>query len=107
MKNYIYRLKLNYDEFYKDYNSLQEVFDVLKEKEHIIILHKDNDYIQFLEKVSNENEVDTLKYPYYIETSVSVDGDFYESIEFWIENYLLDEFYYSDRRPYIEVLVND
>lgn len=107
MNNYIYRLKLNYDESYQDYDSLQDVFEVLKENEHITILHKDNDKAQFLSKFSEDVEFDNLKHPFYIETSVSAGGDFYESIEFWIENYLVEEFYYPDHRPYIEVLINN
>lgn len=107
MNNYIYRLRLEYDEIYQDYNTLQEVFDVLKEDKHITILHKDTDKAQFLDKISDENEIDIIKYPFYIETSISADGDFYESVEFWIENYLIEEFYYPDHRPYIEVLVNN
>ena len=105
MNNSIYRIRLDFELFdqYIDYYSLKDVFDLLKSKGHIRVLKSDENTDEFLEKAEELAE-NIDKNHVYIEVSTSLEGVFCESIDFWIENYLIDEFYCPDKRPYIEVL---
>lgn len=108
MNNFIYRIRLDFELFdqYIDYYSLKDVFDLLKSKGHIHVLKFDENTAELLEK-AEELAVNIDKNHVYIETSTSLEGIFCKSIDFWIENSLIDEFYYPDKRPYIEVLINN
>ena len=98
-----YQLKLDFDQPAKLYNTLKEVFDVLKENGHIYISSQTVNKEKYI-KAAEYYGGSSLAYPLYIETSLSEEGVFCDSIEFWIENYMIDEFYYPDKMPYIEVL---
>lgn len=98
-----YQLKLDFDQPAKLYDTLKEVFDVLKENGHIFISSKAFNEEKYM-KAAEYYGGSSLAYLLYIETSLSEEGVFCDSIEFWIENYMIDEFYYPDKMPYIEVL---
>lgn len=103
MKN-TYSLQLDFDLSPQTFNSLNEVFDVLKANGHIFVY----DSIQYKEKYMEkavEEGIDISKYSVYIETSTSDKGTFAESEQVWIETHMLGEFYYSDKMPYIETLI--
>lgn len=103
MKN-TYSLQLDFDLSPQIFNSLNEIFDVLKANGHIFIYDSTQNKEKYMKKAI-EYGIDISKYSVYIEASTSLEGTFAESEQAWIENCMLGEFYYSDKMPYIETLI--
>ena len=91
-------------EKYQDCLSLNEVFATLKERGHINILTLETDKKVFLEAAGEEN-ADIEVTPICVQPSVSSESTFVESLEIWINEYMVNSFDSPDMRPYIEVLL--
>lgn len=105
-----YSVQLDYDSGIITLNSLEGVFELLKEKQCIAV-YRCNDpitgkqYAELADKLSFSAEQQEA-FPVCVTTVLSEEGYFVESEEFWIENYMVDEFYYPDRMPYIESMAS-
>lgn len=92
------------------YDTVEQIFDLFKKKKIISILRY-NDvktgaaYSKEATAQDLSIEEQTQK-PVFVITVLSDEGVFVESESFWIENYMLDEFYNPERMPYIEKVIN-
>ena len=88
--------------------ALNEVFNFLMKEGFITVFrHGDADTGKLFEKAAEEHclsEQEQLARPLFISTALSDEGAFVESEAFWIQNYMLDEFYNPDRTPFIEAV---
>lgn len=87
----------------------QQVFELLKKKK-LITLFRHNDKktgAAYAKEAATQGltAVEQEKLPVFAITVLSDEGVFTESEEFWIENYMFDEFYNPDRMPYIEKII--
>lgn len=84
-----------------------EVFELLKTKKAIKILnYSDIKTREAFVKAAKFADLDESEYeaaPYCVSTTISDVPAFVGSIDEWINEAMLDEFYYSDRLPFVEV----
>lgn len=97
-----YQLHLDFDTPILCFSDLKQIFEVLLQSNHIFIYSVSDDKYK---QAAEDFGIDPAEKPFYVETSVSVEGTFTESVESWIENSLLDEFYNPEQRPHIDVLM--
>lgn len=87
----------------------KEVFELLKQNNAVDILsYNEADTSEaYNEKAisCNLSPDEIEKTPVYVSSIVSLSGSFVTSVEEWIDEQMLDEFYYPDNFPYIETVV--
>ena len=95
----------------KTYQHLEDVYTFLKTEGFISIFrYNDNETGKAFAETADEYCVsaeEREQLPVFVLPAVSDEGTFVKSEVFWIENYLLDEFYNPERMPYIEVLASE
>lgn len=88
------------------FRSREEVFAFLKNAGLVSVFRYNDDKTgRMFAKAADEHCLsveEQERRPVFITTVLDGDGAFVESEAFWTENYLLDEFYNPDLRPYIE-----
>lgn len=94
-----YELQLDFEEPIQQFTDLKPLYEALKQTGHIYVYTTIDDKYK---EMAVGYTIDPTKEPLYMETTVSAEGVFVESETFWIENYMLDEFYNPEKRPYIE-----
>lgn len=86
--------------------SLSEIFALLKEMGFVTIFrYNDKETGAAFNEVAEEYcvpKAERERRPVFVLPATSDDGAFVESEEFWIENYLLEEFYNPELLPYVE-----
>ena len=109
MSSFYYIVHIDEDRPAVTFKSLREVFSLIKSEGLISIYQHNNKttdhaYAKAADKAclsAKERE----QRPILITTALDEDGVFVESEDFWIENYMIDEFYNPDTFPYIEKLL--
>lgn len=103
MSHMYYEVQLDFDEPTKRFETLNSIFEYLKNNGHVFVYtSSDEEYL----KRAFEEGVDIETCPVYIDPQVRFgDGMFVESVDFWIEEYMLSYFYNPEQRPYIETLL--
>ena len=93
------------------HQSLEEVFAFLKNTGFISVFrYNDKKTGSAYANLAAEyclSSVEQEQRPVFVTTAVSDEGVFVESEAFWIENYMIDEFYNPERTPHIEALVSE
>ena len=109
MSNAYYSVQLEHGEPAVCLESEKQVFDLLKKKKFVTVLrYNDKKTGAAYAKKARAQEltpVEQLKLPVFVASALSAEGVFVESEEFWIENYMIDEFYNPERMPYIEKMI--
>ena len=100
--NKTYQLQMDFGAPVMCFTDLHQVFEALKQNDHIFVFSTLDDRCR---KVAKDHEIDPEEKPFYIETSVSEEGVFVQSVEAWIDDDMVDEFYNPEKRPYIEVFL--
>ena len=109
MSNLYYTIQLDGDVPVVILETLEDVYDFLKKKKVISVLrYNDNKTGSAYAKAAKEQSLTTTEQeqtPVYIKTVLSDEGTFVEDEAFWIENYMLDEFYVPERMPFIDTII--
>lgn len=109
MSNFYYTVQLDVDESPVVCKTPEEVFNLLKKKNLISVLrYNDSKTTGAYVKQATKQELDPAEFqevPVCVVTALSDVGVFVESEDFWIENYMFDEFYNPERMPYVEKLI--
>ena len=90
---------MDFDEPVLIFEDAYELYVKLRQSGHIFLYTPSDDRYK---AAANDCKADSINKSLYIETSVSAEGVFVESEDFWIANYMFDEFYSPEHRPYIE-----
>ena len=109
MKKQYYAVQIDFDEKVVCCENLQEVYALLKKHKLISVLrYNDNKTGAAYAKVATEQDLtieEQGQTPVCIKTVLSDEGTFVKDEVFWIENYMLDEFYVPERMPFIDTIV--
>lgn len=107
-KNY-FTVKLDTDSNLVTCDTSKEVYDLLKKKKLISVLrYNDSKTGRAYAKAAASQDLtveEQEQTPVFIKTVLSDEGAFVKDEAFWIENYMLDEFYNPERLPYIEAMI--
>lgn len=111
MNKRYYTIQLDTDGPVVTCETLEEVYDLLKKKKVVSVLrYNDNKSGAAYTKAAAEQDL-TIKEqeqtPVYIKTVLSDEGTFVKDEVFWMENYMLDEFYVPERMPFIDTIIKD
>lgn len=92
-------------------DNLKKVFDLLL-KEELISICRYNDHFtgkEYAKFAAQHNLIipEQKQKPFFILSSMSEDGTFVNGVDFWIENYLEEEFYNPEQMPYVEKIIGD
>ena len=87
----------------------KDVYNLLKKKKIVTVACRDdkktkNAYLKAA-IVQDLSEKAQKSVPVFIRSVLSDEGTFVESEEFWIENYMFDEFYNPEILPYVEKII--
>ena len=109
MSKYYYTIQLDMDTPVVVCSTLEEVFTFLKKKKIVSVLRYNDSktgaaYVRAATR-QGLSLTEMVQAPTYIKTVLSDDGVFVKDELFWIENYMLDEFYTPDRMPYIDTII--
>lgn len=109
MSKYYYTIQLEMDAPVVFRETLEEVFTFLKKKKAVSVLrYNDNKTGAAYTKAATRQGLtlaEQAQAPTCIKTVLSTEGTFVKDELFWIENYMLDEFYTPDRMPYVDTLI--
>ena len=109
MSKYYYTIQLDIDTPIFVCETLEEVFAFLKRKNVVSVLrYNDNKTCVAYTKAATRQGLtlaEQAQAPICIKTILSNEGTFVKDEGFWIENYMLDEFYSPDRMPFIDTLI--
>lgn len=109
MNKYYYTIQLDPDAPVVIRETLEEVYDCLKKKKAISVLrYNDNKTGASYMKAAAEQDLtieEQEQAPVCIKSVLSNEGTFVKDETFWIENYMLDEFYVPERMPFIDKII--
>ena len=111
MNNSYYTIQFDKDGVLVSCETTREVYALLKNKKLISISrYNDSRTGANYEKnavMQNLSIAERARNPLFIKTILSIEGIFVPNEDFWIENYMLDEFYNPDKMPYIEKIIKN
>lgn len=111
MERLYYAVQIDFDEKVVYCKTLQETYALLKKHKMISVLrYNDNKTGAAYAKAATEQDLtieEQEQTPVCIKTVLSDEGTFVKDEAFWIENYMLDEFYVPERMPFIETITKD
>lgn len=109
MSDFYYTIQFEKDGGVISCQTPKDVFDLLKKKKLLSVLRYNDTktgaefakHASFQDLTTEEQE----QRPVCIKTTLSEEAVFVPTEEFWVENYMLDEFYNPDKMPYIVKMI--
>lgn len=109
MKKQYYTVQIDFDEKAICCETLPEVYALLKKHKLISVLrYNDNKTGAAYTKAAAEQGLTITEQeqtPIYIKTVLPGEGTFVKDEAFWMENYMLGEFYVPEQMPFIDTII--
>lgn len=109
MNKNFFTVKLDTDSNLVICDTVNDVYDLLKKKKLISVLrYNDNKTGRAYAKAAASQDLtveEQEQTPVFIKLIFSGEGMFVKDEAFWIENYMLGEFYNPEQLPYIEEMI--